>query len=54
MTRLSKQERRRMVSPRKRHYPAKKTGSLKDNLPNGYKEHENAAPNQEMFIPKIK
>ncbi len=54
MTRMSKQQERRSVSPRKRHYPAKKTGPLKDSLPEGYKMHENASSTKTMFIPKIK
>jgi len=55
MTRMSKQGERRNQSPRKRHYPsAMKTGAKKDNLPRGFKEHENAASNVVAFIPKIK
>ncbi len=54
MTRISKQEERRSVSPRKRRYPKKKTGPLKDALPQGYKEHVNAASMNTMFVPKIK
>ena len=58
MTRMSKKGKRRNVSPRKRHYKlAEKTGPLKDNLPNGYREHPNAlqGENAEIaFIPKIR
>lgn len=54
MTRQSKQGERRAVSPRKRHYPAAKTGPKEDNLPNGFKEHTNAANSKDFFIPKIK
>ena len=56
MTRMSKQEKRRAMSPRKRRAPSPKTGPLKDNLPKGYKEHENAleAITAGAFIPKIR
>jgi hypothetical protein len=54
MTRTSKQEERRAVSPRKRRYPKKKTGPLKDALPEGYKVHANVSSIKTMFIPKIK
>ncbi len=57
MVRISKQEERRQVSPRKRKKPSKKTGALKDNLPLGFKAHANAVEGvltQQMFIPKIK
>jgi len=54
MTRTSKQAERRAISPRKRHYPKKKTGPLKDALPEGYKVHTNVASTKAMFIPKIK
>ncbi len=57
MTRISKQARRRNQSPRKHRAPSPKTGSLKDNLPLGHKEHANAIDGeiaQTMFIPKIK
>jgi len=51
---MSKQGERRNRSPRKRHYNfAEKTGPKKDNLPKGFKEHVNAAPEGgQMFIPK--
>ena len=55
MTRVSKQARRRAVSPRKHKGPSVKTGPKKDNLPLGYKEHENAATETPtFFIPKIR
>jgi hypothetical protein len=56
MTRTSKQEERRNRSPRRPRKPAAKTGPLKDNLPKGFKEHENAltgAQAKDAFIPKI-
>ncbi|MCH9630803.1 MAG: hypothetical protein S4CHLAM37_08090 [Chlamydiia bacterium] len=57
MTRMSKQEKRRHVYKKKKHYPAEKTGSLKDNLSLGYKEHTNALAekaNTSVFIGKVK
>ena len=58
MTRISKQQERRMRSPRKHKKPSIKTGSLKDNLPKGYKPHANALEGTALvglaFIPKIK
>ena len=54
MTRMSKQSERRMRSPHKRKYASKKTGTKKDNLPNGFKEHVNTATKAAgIFIPKI-
>lgn len=57
MTRMSKQGERRAQFPRKNKNPMPKTGSKKDNLKLGFKEHANAV-NSEMagsyFIPKIK
>ena len=55
MTRMSKQSERRMKCPHKRKYASKKTGSKKDNLQSGFKEHANAAPKEagQVFIPKI-
>jgi hypothetical protein len=55
MVRLSKQQERRMRSPRKRKSPSKKTGSKKDVLPLGYKPRENAATHltSTVYIPKI-
>jgi len=55
MTRMGKQEERRHQNPKKRKPNiAKKTGAKKDNLKNGYKEHENAISDEYAFIPKIK
>jgi len=57
MTRMSKQGERRAVSPRRPRPPSPKTGSKKDNLPSGYKSHENAindGSDQGRFIPKIR
>ena len=54
MTRLSKQARRRLVSPRRPSQPGKKTGPKRDNLPHGYKAHANALSGsvaQSIFIP---
>ena len=45
------------MSPRKNRAPSVKTGSLKDNLPKGYKEVSNAIEGEiasKAFIPKIK
>jgi hypothetical protein len=53
MVRISKQQERRNVSPRRPTLSQEKTGSLKDKLPLGFKEHKNAAVGQ-FFIPKIK
>lgn len=57
MVRISKQSEKRSQSPRKNRAPAKKTGPLKDNLPKGFKFHENAISGDAAklaFIPKIK
>ena len=57
MTRTSKKEERRNRSPRKPKIGGVKTGAKKDNLPRGFKEHENAIKNPESeisFIPKIR
>jgi hypothetical protein len=55
MTRTSKQEERRAVSPKKRKKRVvKKTGPKKDNLKLGYKEHANATSTEFAFIPKIR
>ena len=57
MTRMSKQLQRRAQSPRKRRSPSEKTGSLKDNLPHGFKFHPNAIQGDIAaltFIPKVK
>lgn len=56
MVRISKQNERRAVSPRKRRAPSfAKTGTRTDNLP--FKEHSNALEGElaaKAFIPKIK
>lgn len=55
MTRMSKQSRRRAVSPRRPKGISVKSGSKKDNLSAGYKQHPNAAgEGHAFFIPKIK
>jgi hypothetical protein len=57
MTRLSKQARRRAVSPRRPNLPGQKTGPKRDNLPQGYKAHENAVSGEvakSVFIPVIR
>jgi hypothetical protein len=57
MTRLSKQARRRAVSPRRPQLPGKKTGPKRDNLPLGFKEHANAVAGEiakAVFIPVIR
>ena len=57
MVRISKQAERRAKSPRKHRAPSEKTGTRKDNLPNGFKAHPNAledAASHVTFIPKIK
>jgi hypothetical protein len=56
MTRISKQGRKRSISPRRPKAPSKKTGPLKDKLELGYRPHENAvvaASTPTRFIPKI-
>ena len=57
MVRISKQAERRNRFPRKHRAPSPKTGALKDNLPQGFKEHANALEGdiaKAVFIPKIK
>ncbi len=58
MTRMSKQMKRRAVSPRKRHLSLnEKTGPKKDQLAEGYKKHINAISEPSIdrsFIPRIK
>lgn len=55
MTRISKQGKRRALSPRKHKAPSTKTGPKKDVLPVGYKEHFNAIESATAaFIPRIK
>ncbi len=56
MTRMSKKGERRAMYPRKTKAPQPKTGPKKDNLPNGFKEHQNALDGdlaKMAFIPKI-
>ncbi|MBS0625333.1 MAG: hypothetical protein JSS32_04715 [Verrucomicrobia bacterium] len=56
MTRMSKQGKRRHVSPRRPRPPSEKTGPKKDKLEHGFKFHENAAPAElgtTRFVPKI-
>lgn len=57
MTRLSKQARRRAVSPRRPTLPGQKTGPKRDNLPQGFKVHANAVTGelaQAVYIPVIR
>lgn len=57
MVRISKQSEKRSRSPRRTQNPAEKTGTRKDNLPKGFKEHANALEGDfgsKAFIPKIK
>jgi hypothetical protein len=56
MVRISKKAERRAVSFRRPKLPGKKTGPLKDNLPKGFKEHQNLDPSGEnrCFIPKVR
>jgi hypothetical protein len=57
MVRISKQQERRSRFPRKHRAPSAKTGPLKDNLVDGFKEHANAVEGdiaKQVFIPKIK
>ena len=53
MTRMSKQGKRRAMSPRRCRAPSVKTGPKKES---GFKPHENAAPAElanTRFIPKM-
>jgi len=57
MVRISKQAERRSASPRKCRAPSPKTGSKKDALTLGFKEHANALTGdiaQQAYIPKIR
>jgi hypothetical protein len=57
MVRISKQCERRARSPHRPRKASEKTGARKDNLPLGYKAHENALEGSHAevaFIPKIK
>jgi hypothetical protein len=56
MTRISKQGRRRNISPRRPRLSGAKTGPKKDALEFGFKNHENAVvadSTPTRFIPKI-
>lgn len=57
MTRISKQEKRRKMYPRKRKINlSKKTGPKKDDLEMGFRVHVNALnsnPKENVFIAKI-
>lgn len=56
MTRISKQGKLRRISKRRPAPPSQKTGPKKDNLPLGFKLHENAIPavnEAQRFFPKI-
>jgi hypothetical protein len=56
MVRISKVGEIRSKCPKRRRPPAPKTGSLKDNLPQGFKNHVNAVSGdaaKNFFIPKI-
>ena len=58
MTRLSKKAERRGVMPRRPRPPAEKTGAKADNLPKGFREHNNALSEttaaSTMFVPEVK
>lgn len=55
MTRISKKAKRRAICPKRRRPAfAEKTGPKKDNLPEGYRAHENALAHENIFIPKVK
>ncbi len=57
MVRISKQGEKRHRFPRKHRAPSLKTGTREDNLPGGFKPHENALEGdlaKLVFIPKVK
>jgi len=55
MTRMSKQGERRAMSPHSPRPPAKKTGTKKDNLAQGFKPHANVMMAEAgRFFPKVK
>jgi len=57
MVRIAKQAERRAQCPRKTRAPSPKTGTLKDNLKEGYKPHANALEGDlaaSFYISKIK
>lgn len=51
MTRMSKQGKRRNMSPRRPRLGGVKTGPKKDKLEHGYKVHKNALKSENRFIP---
>jgi hypothetical protein len=57
MTRIGKKEERRNRMPRRPKLAGPKTGAKKDNLPLGFREHENALSGDiatRVFIPTLK
>ena len=57
MTRMSKQNERRAVSRRKHRAPSPKSGTKKDNLPKGFREHPNAVDGDlasSVFVGKVR
>ena len=55
MTRISKKASKRAICPKRRRPSFDvKTGSKRDNLPKGFKEHVNALKDGSVFIPKVK
>ena len=55
MTRISKKAEKRAICPRKlKPSFAKKTGTKKDNLSDGFKVKINALNSKQIFIPKVK
>jgi len=57
MTRISKKAEKKAQSPRRCRFPSPKTGPLKDNLPEGFKQHTNALTGDmasKVFIGKVK
>ena len=55
MTRMSKQSRKRAISPRKPRVPSIKTGPKRDRLELGHRVHKNALVGDlsNRFIPKV-
>ncbi|MCB1135832.1 MAG: hypothetical protein KDK78_06160 [Chlamydiia bacterium] len=57
MTRISKKAERKSRSPRKHRFAAEKTGSRKDNLTKGFREHPNALESEQkqtIYIAKVR
>lgn len=55
MTRMSKKGERRAISPRRPRLTGTKTGSKKDKLDHGFKQHANAVEGSSaVYIAKIK